>query len=125
MACKNCQCQTEDAKEQPVSDIDVRVALKQGVRNMYRIDDIEAHLKAIESFLISNFPLQLGPVECAIGTQQWLDAKERQEADDRRLKHQIEELQKRGYLVAKPEVPPEPTLEASIRDVVLANTVIK
>lgn len=127
MACKNCQCQTEDVKEQTVSETEFNtdVLLRQSVKNMYRIDDLDAHVGAIESFLISKFPGELGPEDCPLGTQQWLDAKERAKAREQRLSFNIKELESNGYIIAKKEPPAEPTLETSIREVVLANTIIK
>lgn len=122
MACSNCDCK-QDAVPVP----DKTVELEKNLRTMaFIIEKLKEQLADVNKFLYDKYPTDLidgagQRVTCSYYTYH----QKRREEESRLLEETIIDLQLKGYIVAKPEAPSEPTLETSIREVVLANTVVK
>lgn len=125
MACSNCKC--EDAQPTRATDVDPVAKLEESMKTLAYISErIRDQVADINKFLYDKYPTDLTDgagtrVTCSYYTYH----QKLREENSLALQRTIEDLQAQGYIVAKPEAPTEPTLEASIRDVVLANTPVK
>lgn len=106
MACKNCECVTEDfiEKQNP-------------------IEEIGKQINAINRFLVEKFPEDLSRAGIPIPPTLWVYYKDSEAEKQERLKRTIDELIAKGYTVSKDE-PPSPTVENIIREVIVNNQVL-
>jgi hypothetical protein len=124
MACSNCKCQDAEPTQPAVDNMD---ELTKGVRHLVFVaEKLREQIADVNLFLHDKFPQDLvDGAGVRVTASYYVYHKNRRAEEARQLEETIRELQEKGYVVAKPEAPTEPTLEASIRDVVLANTVVK
>lgn len=124
MACNDCTCKTAPTNG---TDVDPMTKIEEQMKVMaFILERLKDQIADINKFLYDKYPTDLVDGAGVRVTCSYYTYHQRlREEEAFNLQQTIDDLQKRGYIVAKPEVPSEPTLEASIRDVVLANTVIK
>jgi hypothetical protein len=115
MACADCKCKTDGPRDKTQEEV-----------NAEKFQELEERVRSIDEFLATKFPDDLVKNgDIMITCKDWSKAQFDERARQFRIRQAIERLEANGYIVAKPEALAAPTLETSIREVVLANTVVK